>query len=63
MRLQPARVEEAVAFVQQQRPTAQLLNQAPDRLSFSIPQEVCIRPNLLSVQVEHVLLDSCQTNS
>ena len=45
MRLQPERVEDAISFVQQQRPCAQLLNRAPDRLSFSIPQQVCQRAN------------------
>lgn len=40
MRLQPACADDAVAFVQQQCPTAQLLNRTVDRLSISIPQEV-----------------------
>ena len=40
MRLQPARIEDAVAFLQRQCPTAQLLNRTADRLSFSIPQQV-----------------------
>ena len=40
MRLQPAHVEDTVAFVQQQCPAGHLLNRTVDRLSFSIPQEV-----------------------
>ena len=43
MRLQPARIEDALAFVQRQCPTAQLLNRTADRLSFSIPQQVTAR--------------------
>ena len=40
MRLQPACIDDAVAFIQRQCSAAQLLNKTVDRLSFSIPQEV-----------------------
>lgn len=48
MRLQPARIEDAVAFLQRQCPTAQLLNRTADRLSFSIPQQGLDLPALFA---------------
>ncbi|DBA79628.1 TPA: ATP-binding cassette sub- A member 2 [Trebouxia sp. C0004] len=48
MRLQPARLEDAVAFVQRQCPTAQLLNRTADRISFSIPQQGLDLPALFA---------------
>lgn len=56
MRLHPGCADDAITFVQQQRPSAQLLNRAPDRLSFSIPQEVTYQlANATNIQP-----DACQ---
>ncbi len=63
MRLQPARIEDAVAFVQRQCSTAQLLNRTADRLSFSIPQQVhagllghcCLMRSIKSNQINQLI--------